>query len=249
MNEQRTWCVMPRGWVRVRCSHASVLTVPVRCRECSGCAEARRGRVQWRVGHGIRTTEGRSAFLTLTSLPGTSVASMMKAWNRFKGWLRRRLGAFEYAAVKEFGSDTGMLHLHVVVLGWRYVPQRVLSAAWERASGARVVHIKAVPEGGAEGAARYLSKYVSKALDVEDVRKRVTYSRGFPRPDAEAERWVKVGETWQAASAPPGSMDTVMPSGAVVLHDAGCGCVARARPAGLAGQLFFWRLSRAVAPG
>lgn len=185
---------------------------------------------------------GGGALLTLTSLPGTSVPDMMAAWNRFRGWLRRRVPGVEYAAVKEFGDKTGMLHLHVCVIGWSYVEQREISAAWKRASrGAYVVDIRALDSGDPDRVGSYVSKYVSKAIGRRDVRKAVTYSRGWPRELRESD-WHYADELVAGDVIPPGQ--EITESGLVVVINRGCEHVKTAAKWGLAEHLYFRRLTR-----
>lgn len=177
-----------------------------------------------RVGEGLKDAGASAAFLTLTSLPNTSVTDMMAAWNRFKTALRRVAGGFEYAAIKEFGSTTGMLHLHVVLTGWSFIPQHTLSAMWRKASrGAFVVDIRSIPDP--ERTARYVAKYVSKTIARIDVRKAVTYSRGWPKLAEREARWHATGEEWDSPTAPPKRWDAVLAGGALVSVDRGCECV------------------------
>jgi len=224
------WCVSPRGWVQVHCGHGSALWVPQRCRRCSGCAEAYRARVRARVLAGLEEAQGeRCGFLTLTSTPGTSLVEFMKAWNRFRGWLRRRLPGCEYAAVKEFGSSTGMLHLHVVIRGWRYIAQAELSRVWERYSGAFRVDIRAVKDE--DGAADYMAKYVAKAVATVRARKVVTYSRGWGGDSkAGMADWFFSGDRRSGAAVPfVAGARRAFRSGAVVAVDRHCECIEEAR--------------------
>jgi len=185
--------------------------------------------------------------LTLTSIPGTTVEQMMKAWNRFRGWLKRVNPGFEYAAVKERGSRTGMLHLHIILTGWLFLPHSELQAQWKACSGATFVNVKRL-YGTPGSAAEYVSKYVSKALDGESWGKAVTYSRGWPK-EREAEKlWTFAGETWPYRQAPSVRIGRVMPGGAILAIDKGCDCTARAVMASLSYHLHLMRLERSLRP-
>lgn len=242
------WCTNPYGWVLVRCAHGSEGVVPARCRRCDGCRAFHRTNVFRRISVGLEAAES-AALLTLTSLPGTTVPDMMKAWNRFKAWLKKRVPNLEYAAVKEFGGVSGMLHLHIAVVGWEFVDQRDLSAAWERASGARVVDIRRIKQGGAN-VAGYVAKYIGKQLGVEgrDLRKQVTYSRGWPKDADPHDAWHFAGETSQALLPPANVTGWALPGGMLLTIDRGCECVASAQRWGLGGELHLWRLSRRIPP-
>jgi len=180
-------CQSPRGWRVVSCPHGSLVWVPSRCRRCDGCAELRRRRIARRIRMGLRLLDPSSstaAMLTLTTRPRTSPRSLMRYWNAMRQWLRRRLPDLEYVAVKEYGSLSGMIHLHVIVTGWVYIHQSELSDAWRRlADGAFRVDIRRL-YGPEDLAARYAAKYVAKALGSRYSRKVVTYSRGWPRPES-----------------------------------------------------------------
>ncbi len=149
--------------------------MPRRCRKCSGCARARRGKVIARINHGLTGRED-SAMLTLTSRPGTDWKKFMAEWSHLLRFLRKTSPHLEYAACKETGSDSGMKHLHVVLVGFRYTPQAAISKEWCRLTGARVVDIRRLK---GSHAAAYVAKYVSKQLD--GTRKSVTFSRGWPK--------------------------------------------------------------------
>lgn len=244
------WCASPAGWRGVAHECGMQGAAPNRCRHCEPCRRFRR------LGH-FRRIKGaladesalqRAAFLTLTSTPGTTVADMMAAVKRFIAWLRRTQGQdFEYAAIKERGKRSGMLHLHIVVLNWGFVPQAVLSREWERLSGAFRVDIRRL-YGSPASAAGYVAGYVAKAMgEGEAWGKAVTYSRGFPKPpdDERLSGWRATGETW-AEGTPSGRPLLVLPSGFVVtrLGRAGCDCVTRARVPDLAAMLALRRYER-----
>jgi hypothetical protein len=239
------WCTEARGWVKVACRHGgSTMWVPVRCKTCAGCRERHKRKVQRRILAGLMKSPGALALLTLTSLPGTDVPDMMKAWNRFRGWLRRRNADVQYVTVKEFGSRTGMLHLHVVLGNWRRIDQRVLSEQWARCSGARVVDIRKVKEQALAGAAWYVAKYVSKSLS-GDLRKAVTFSRGWPEGWGEDQAgWRCTGERWDRSSPPPGNPVAVLGAGCLVVTVGECACLEGAKEFGLVEQFRLWKLAR-----
>jgi len=124
---------------------------------------------------------GALAMWTFTSRPGSTWADVMKAWQRLLLYLRRKYGLrCEYVAVKEAGGKTGMLHLHCILLGWRWVPWAAVSAEWERLTGAWHVWVSAIRTSSQSEIARYLSKYLTKEAMV-GARKAVTYSEQWPR--------------------------------------------------------------------
>jgi len=223
-------CSQPRGWRVIQCPHGSLVWVPNRCRSCEGCFHVRRARVRARVALGLRLNaqegaEPTSAMLTLTSRPGTSNRDLMRYWNGFRQWLRRRLPDLEYVCVKEWGTLHGMAHLHVIVTGWTYIHQTELSDAWRRIAGAFRVDIRRL-YGPERAAASYASKYVSKALAARrDLRKVVTYSRGWPKEARATWRltsWTSEGPTRPAALGESRELG----GGPLVIADANCECVA-----------------------
>lgn len=199
----------------------------------------RRARVMLRIRSAVEASGEQCALLTLTSQPGTTPARMMSAWRLMWMWLKRQNPEAEYAAVKQFGSLTGMLHLHVVLIGWQYLKQGQLSRRWERHSGARVVDIRR-KEGGK--AARYVSRYLSRTVGEMDLRKCVTYSRGFPALEKREKRW-RVVRTWDGAGVPPGPYVGVA-GGCLVVRDVGCDCLEKVREVGLDGHLFLRGIER-----
>lgn len=124
-------------------------------------------------------------FVTLTRVGSTPaelyarLKVLVKAIRR-EGWVIEYLAAVE---VKRAGA-----HLHMLQKG-DYLPQRWLSAEWEKIGGGRVVDIRAI--GDRAGAARYIFKYALKQGEYWPGRK-VRYSKGyFPKPTRElrAEMW------------------------------------------------------------
>jgi hypothetical protein len=137
-----------------------------------------------------------------------------------------------------------MLHLHVVLLNWTYVPQWVLQAEWLRVSGAFVVNIKAV-EGERDKVARYVARYVSRELASTDVVKCVTYSRGFPRLPALDKVWRISGEVVEHVPAAKllGEL-----GGCLVVRDRGCACLDGVRSLGLNGHMALRRIQERGPP-
>jgi len=116
------------------------------------------------------------SLLTLTTRPGTSWSSIMRAWSSLIRSLRKRYGDVQYAVAKEEGDSTGMRHLHAVLVGPTWVPHAVVSALWYRRLGAYIVDIRRVSGGKVAG---YVGKYLTK--QGLGLRKVLTYSRGWPK--------------------------------------------------------------------
>ena len=196
-------------------------------------------KLERRIEAGIKAKGGLVALLTLTSRPGMTVERMMRAWNRYKGWLRRQVPGVQYAAVKEFGTASGMLHLHVVLVGWRRVSQRELSARWERCSGARVVDIRKVEVEDGGQAARYVTKYVGKGLAGRDLRQMVSFSRGWVKDAFDKGPWRATGERWERSGSPAvGRLLATLGAGCLVVAVGECACLEYAHELELEGHLF-----------
>lgn len=174
-----TRCVDSKAWIRVECRHGGVKWVLMRCRACSGCLSAKKGMMTAKVLSGLLAPRWVS-LVTLTSMPSMTWPGIMRAFSALVRWMRRQLGPLEYACIKEEGANTGMKHLHVLVTGVPWVPYTLLSRAWQRLTSAWNVDVRRVWGGRL---AAYVAKYVGKALEI---RKMVTFSRGFKPP------WLKV---------------------------------------------------------
>lgn len=137
----------------------------------------------------------------------------MRAFLLLVRWMRRQNPGLEYAAIKEEGAKTGMKHLHVVMLNWRFIPQEEIQCEWLRLTGSWNAQIKRITD--TKGAALYVSKYVSKAVPFS--RKSITYSAGFPKlPPLGALRYLGPAER--------PSSGRVTNRAAFVDSNLGCGC-------------------------
>jgi hypothetical protein len=152
--------------------------MPLRCRNCDGCAAARRGKVIHKIIDGAQE-EAKLGFLTLTTTNQSgafpSWAVIMKAYSKFIQRCRRAGAPIEYAAVKEEGELRGMRHLHVIMRGWKFIPHEILSEWWEEYAGAPGLDIKVIDS---KKVASYMAKYVSKDVGRQGA-KLVTYSSGW----------------------------------------------------------------------
>lgn len=79
-----------------------------------------------------------------------------KAWNQLRTEIQQRYGRFSYVWVRE-EQENGYPHLHVLVS--RYLPQRWVSAAWNRIGAGSIVDIRQV---NARKAGHYIAKYLAK---------------------------------------------------------------------------------------
>ena len=147
---------------------------------------------------GVACQESR-AFVTFTSKLDMEWPKLMRRFQSLvralrkgeKGpdgrWRRTPCPGLEYAAFKEEGACHGMKHLHVIFVGWLWVPKGVLQRMWCSRTGAFMVDVKRI-NGKDTDCARYAGKYVTKALGEvgsgdapEYLRKRVTFSKGWVR--------------------------------------------------------------------
>lgn len=179
-----TKCTDIKGWCRVSCEHGAVYWRPLRCRKCRGCLAFKTCRITGTIINGMEGAEW-TQMVTLTTTPGTKWVSIMLSWQAFIRWARMRWGRFEYAAVKQEGSNTGMKHLHVIMVGGAACQPREVSDYWKGLTGAWNIDVKEIT--GAE-VAGYVSRYV--AGGIAQVAKAVTFSRG----------WLRSGKPQETAS-------------------------------------------------
>lgn len=245
-------CESPRGFVKVYCRlHGSVCWVPRRCNHCHCCRELRTAEVRLRAKVGIANALAARpgsyvVMLTLTSLPGMTWDWMVESWAVFLRWLKRvHPSAFTWLRVAETGHDTGMKHFHVLLVGWKGVPQRVLSDAWRRATGgAYVIDIREVnPSKGAAYATKYITKALADRDDETGCRRPFQFSQGWP--SAKDVRGVRecrydiLGEVGPAG--PTGTLSGVTKGGVYVVSAGNGGCFT-SRPLNLADHLYLMAL-------
>jgi len=118
------------------------------------------------------------AFITLTSLPATPWPVIMKGFANLVRRLKRQYPDLAYAAAKEEGHQTGMRHLHIIMLGVPWIDQAELSRVWAQYTKAPVVHIARINSTEVFG---YVAKYAAKTSAY--YRKCVTYSASWPQFD------------------------------------------------------------------
>ena len=87
-----------------------------------------------------------------------------KAWNKLRSWIRRRYGDFEFFRILEV-TRAGRPHLHILISGIRWIPQKELSEIWSKYGGGKVVYIKRVWNQSNLKACNYVMKYVKKSLN------------------------------------------------------------------------------------
>lgn len=179
-------------WCRGTCeahSNTHWMYIPCKKRDCEVCGPKRRARVAGRVAHGIEHVGGEhgAGWFIGTFTRDIDKADAVKAVARFVAWIRRRPGPrVEYASTWEH-TRRRRLHVNLVLAPWTYIPQRVLSAAWQRVGGGRVVWIERVGAGIGQEAAKSrqdTADYFAKWEQMVPTGRAANYSRGWPKlPD------------------------------------------------------------------
>lgn len=106
-----------------------------------------------------------------------NLTSLEIAWPHFKSFIRmvrKIMPDFQYVAVPEY-QKRGAVHFHLAIKGYRDV--RILRHLWKKAiKGEGNIHITPPRKGKHEwrytSLARYMSKYLSKQIDTENMFKR-----------------------------------------------------------------------------
>jgi len=105
-----------------------------------------------------------SRLLTLTLDPdkaptdqGDRHRYITERWNALRTRLKREIGDFSYIWVRE-EQESGLPHLHAIVS--RYLPQGIVSEAWDDLGGGEIVDIRKIER--TEKAAHYVGKYLTK---------------------------------------------------------------------------------------
>jgi len=176
-------------WLRGTCHHGTVrwLYIPCKRRGCPVCGVKRRRLIAWRIAEGIKSFGGAAWFVG-TWDRDVSKAEAIKTQAKFIRWLRGYLGyVIEYAATWEV-TKRGRLHLNLILAPWIYVPQRLLSAKWQRFGGGRVVWVKLVGKevsGEVSKASVWeAANYFAKFEQMVSEGKGASYSEGWPKlPD------------------------------------------------------------------
>jgi len=114
-------------------------------------------------------------FLTLTFATVPEVAEQKKMLHAFCSWISRympRMGGFW---VYEKGKQNEREHYHFVLYGTNWVDKKIYQAAWQKIGGG-FIKVKWIP---GQTAARYISKYISKAIG-ENHEKQINTPPGSP---------------------------------------------------------------------
>lgn len=151
--------------------------VNCKCWSCCYCGPRKAKKYRYLIGQ-IAEREQLTRFLTLTLDPskieGDSTRYLRKVFNKFRLYLRRKLGkAPKYIAVLEF-HKSGIAHLHLLLD--QFIPWAWISKSWDALGGGTFVDIRYVD---VHRIARYLSKYLTKELllSAPERSRRITTSR------------------------------------------------------------------------
>jgi hypothetical protein len=156
-------------------------------RDCETCWPKRVGHLRRRMEAGAP-----NRLITLTfaegeyDTPEGALDSLLAAWHSLVKKQRTRHGraACEYCLIVE-KTKRGIPHLHILVSG-AWIDQGDLSRHMKDWGCGRVVYINAVHSQ--KGAARYLTKYLTKGNDFIDGRRSIAFSALYEDPLARLER-------------------------------------------------------------
>lgn len=162
-------------------SFTVVAYVPCKSWDCPRCGAIKALQLRQRIE---QVTFNR--FLTLThkphpgETPDQGLQRMRHNWTRLSKRLQRRNrnNRIKYIAVVEW-TKKGWPHLHILA-DMPFLPQRHLSAMWRDLHGSPIVDIRRVKSD--DGAARYLSKYLTKGTRMKSKKRRWTASQGYLPP-------------------------------------------------------------------
>lgn len=142
--------------------HKTIATLRCKRWSCPDCGPRRALDLRWRARN-ARPTK----FLTLTirkgmfPTPDEQAAQMVEGWKLLRQYLCRLYGwkAIPFIAIFE-KHKSGWPHLHIL-MRCDYVPQRVIRDWWQARFQSHMVWIEKIDSPAK--AAKYISKYVSKA--------------------------------------------------------------------------------------
>lgn len=101
-----------------------------------------------------------SRFWTFTFFAEIIDDDKMKYWHRFIMALRKYHPKLQYFLIKELHPNSGRIHFHILFS--EYVDWHLVDRLWQKAGCGKVTHVKKLDRCGIE---RYITKYMTKALD------------------------------------------------------------------------------------
>jgi len=182
------------GMMKGRCKHGTVRWVflPCKRRGCPVCGERRKKRIAARIRYGIEQLGGDygAAWFVGTFDRDIEKKEAVRVVGKMVRWIRKQAGVqIEYACTWEL-TERGRLHVNLILAPWAYVPQSVLSEAWQRFGGGKRVWIQRVGANigneTAKAGRTKISNYVAKWDQMVQTGRGVTYSKGWPKmPESE----------------------------------------------------------------
>ncbi|MEE8209019.1 MAG: hypothetical protein V3T88_08740 [Nitrosomonadaceae bacterium] len=140
-------------------------------------------------------TKGLFHFWTLTFYSQLSDLARMDRFNAFMMSLREYYPGLQYLGVKELhpggGANDGTIHLHC--LFDRFVSVELVLEIWESVGAGQVVWVDKVCMFDV---VRYITKYVVKSIECEEVRRPVIASRNFCIHLTNFLKWTEKLCTW-----------------------------------------------------
>ena len=182
------------GMLKGRCKHGTVrwIFLPCKRRDCPVCGERRKKRIASRIKYGIEQLGGAdgAGWFVGTFAKDIEKPAAVRVVGKMVRCLRKRAGVqLEYACTWEV-TEAGRLHVNLIIAPWSYVPQSILSEAWQRFGGGKRVWVQRVGasignETAKVGRAK-IANYVAKFDQMVRSGRGVTYSKGWPKiPDEE----------------------------------------------------------------
>ncbi len=197
--------VCPRaGWLLGECCHGTKRWIKLSCkrRDCPVCGWTRKHLISWRIAQGVEELGGDSGAAWFVGTWDCDIpkAKAVKVVRQFIQKLRREQPQIQYASTWEVQRN-GRLHVNLVMVPFRYIPQARISEMWQRFGGGRVVWIERVGKGIGHEAAKdrdRIGAYVAKWDQMVKNGRGVTYSKGWPKlPDRPSmERRGKIAWHW-----------------------------------------------------
>jgi hypothetical protein len=172
------------------------MAIPIKCGkwDCPDCRKEKAAKYRKRMS---KLYDGRKLYyMTFTYYhditPDKAWATYNTAWNRFRTYISKQVGKFNYVRVLESHKSSPYPHLHVICD--IYVPAVVFAMAAKRAGFGYQLDCQAITT---EGAMKYVTKYLTKEWQNEEgsrLRKMhncriVSFSRGLLDPLTRKGEW------------------------------------------------------------
>lgn len=182
-----------------------MLVARARCKQwsCPHCAEVNRKQWRLRVFQAQEKLGSEWAFVTLTAHSRatdgpSSLDNLQNGWKRLSARMRRKYGAFHYIRVYEMHAD-GRWHWHMLVnfhfddiaIRKQKDGKEIPYSKWMKKAAQECglgYYTHAENMRSVAGAAKYVTKYMSKNLEgLPPGIRRIQTSQGFPKLENESE--------------------------------------------------------------